>query len=101
MRDVSESCIDSFQDTRFVAQHVDAEKQSLAEQQLDKALRAEKLATVDCVLWRTNFLEQDSASQETKGKLHTLSPVSPAPSGCITFLALRAICLCWLPGDEW
>ncbi|BDA48871.1 hypothetical protein COCOBI_12-5540 [Coccomyxa sp. Obi] len=68
-------------------QHVDAEKQWVAEQQLEKELRAEKLATVDSILWRTNFLEQDRASQETTGKLHTLVAV-----GCFTNKALARLC---------
>lgn len=73
----------------FFAQHVDAEKQRLAEQQLEKELRAEKLATVDSILWRTSFLEQDSTAQGNTGKLHTYSQVSPAPSGC------SSSCLNW------
>lgn len=48
---------------------MDAEEQQLAEQQLERQLRAEKLATVEDLLWNTCFLQQDSESPAKTGKL--------------------------------
>lgn len=56
-----------------MAQHVDAKQQRLAEQSAESELRAEKLATVDSLLWNTNFLKQMSGPSSTKGTVPALA----------------------------
>lgn len=64
----------------------------MAEQQSERELRTEKLATVEDLLWNTSFLRQQSESPGNTGNL-TPAPCSCCPVTCINW-SLFAITFC-------
>ncbi len=48
-------------------QHVAAKDRLRQQQESDQALKAAKLEAVDCLLWQTDFLQQQGSTQSPSG----------------------------------
>ena len=93
------ACCQCMKQSMHGLQHVAAKDSRRQQHESNQALKAAKLAAVDCLLWQTDFLRQQGSAQSPSGlftSLRTPSRHSESDSALTSPILSLTACCVWV-----